>query len=325
MPNLPRSTGPHNDGTWPISRRALAFGVAVALRSVHAADSGVQFVFGTYGMKSLSAPEALSAVAKAGYDGVELCVMAGFVTDAAAMSRTAISEVRKMLGDHQLSVPAVLDSLPLLGTGQPNEANLERIRRIAEVAHGLALDQPPVLDTVLGGKPADWPSQRPRLVEALQGWARVAEATGITVAIKPHADHAVNSPARAIDLLREVASRRVRLVYDYSHFRVEGFGLEDSLRQLFPYTALISLKDSAGKSGSHQYLLPGDGDTDYSQYFQLLAQLGYKGAIGVEVSSMLHLKPDYDPVRTVDLCYQRLAPLLRAAGLARRSNARSTR
>jgi inosose dehydratase len=127
----------------------------------------------------------------------------------------------------------------------------------------------------------------------------------------------MNSPQRALYLLREVPSPRIRLVYDYSHFRAEGFTLEESLRQLIPSTVFISVKDSTGHAGSQRYLLPGEGDTDYARYFQLLSELRYSGGIGVEVSSMIHRQPGYDPVRTTQVCYERIAPFFGRSGLVR--------
>ena len=303
------------------TRRDLIVGALAAFAGdLRGASPSVEFIFGTYGMKSLPVPDALKVTAEAGYDGIELCVMAGYPADAAGVTPATVRQMRSLLAGRRLTVPAVQDNLPLLAAPQQMESNRERIRRIAEIAHGLGEDRPPVLDTVLGGGRSDWPGHRSRMADELAQWARIAEGSGLTIAIKAHAGHAMNSPERALDLLRQVGSPRIRLVYDYSHFSLEGLSLEDSLRSLLPDTVLISLKDTAGTREAPKYLLPGDGATDYLQYFRLLARLGYSGPIGVEVSSMLHRQPDYDPVRTANLCYQRLAPLFTRAGLARKRN-----
>ena len=80
---------------------------------------------------------------------------------------------------------------------------------------------------------------------------------------------------------------------------------------MIAYAPLIVVKDSTGTSEKHAFLLPGDGKTDYLAYFRLLKELGYRGAVAVEVSGMLHRKPGYQPIATAQLCYARLAPLLR--------------
>lgn len=120
-----------------------------------------------------------------------------------------------------------------------------------------------------------------------------------------------------------MGSRRLRLVYDYSHFYVKGLSIEDSLRKLIPYTAYIAVKDAAGTAAKHDYLLPGDGKIDYPAYFRLLKTLRYTGFVGVEVSAMIFQKPNYQPIPTLQLCYQRLAPVFAQVGLDRPKHRRS--
>jgi sugar phosphate isomerase/epimerase len=79
----------------------------------------------------------------------------------------------------------------------------------------------------------------------------------------------------------------------------------------------VVVKDSQGTPEKHAYLLPGDGRTDYLAYFRLLLELNYSGFVAVEVSGMIHRKPDYQPVPTAALCYSRLAPLMDRAGVHR--------
>jgi inosose dehydratase len=125
--------------------------------------------------------------------------------------------------------------------------------------------------------------------------------------------------------MQQLATPRLRLIYDYSHLTLQGFGLEPTLAELLPWVAFISLKDARGTAGHHEYLLPGDGNIDYVEYFGALKRLGYRGFVGVEVSSMIHQKPGYDPVATARLCYERLAPAFTKAGLDRPQRQRRTR
>jgi hypothetical protein len=48
-----------------------------------------------------------------------------------------------------------------------------------------------------------------------------------------------------------------------------------------------------------------------------LKELKYRGFVAVEVSGMIHRKPDYQPVPTAELCYSRLAPLMNRAAIRR--------
>jgi sugar phosphate isomerase/epimerase len=227
------------------------------------------------------------------------------------------AELRRMLGDLGLALPAMLESLPLLGSPEKRAANLERLKRAAHLASDLAPSKPPVLDTVLGSETSAWESVKGRMVEELKDWMKVAEPAKFVVCFKPHAGHAVHTPERALWLIQEVGSPSLRVVYDYSHFEVEGLPLTSSLKQLLPVAPFISVKDSTGSPAKHEFLLPGEGKTDYVEYFKLLKELGYHGFVSVEVSSMIFRKPGYEPVPAAKGCYERLAPAFVKAGIRR--------
>jgi inosose dehydratase len=169
----------------------------------------------------------------------------------------------------------------------------------------------------MGGKTAEWESVKGSMVDELHEWAKLAEDGGITICIKAHADQAADVPDRVLWLLKQGASPRIRLIYDYSHFYIQGLTLEESVRSLIPYTSYIAVKDSAGDRNKHQFLLPGDGHTDYVAYLRLLKELGYSGFVGVEITSQIHSKPGYEPIPTARLCYQRLAAAFEKAGVQR--------
>lgn len=282
------------------------------------ARRSIGLAFGTYGMKSLDAERALRTLREIGYDGVELCVMEGWPTDSAKLTPPVRRELRKILTDTQLVVPAIQESLPLTGTPEKRAYNLARVKLAAEIAHDLA-SPPPVLDTIVGLKDSEWDAVKAKMAQELHGWLRATEDSGLVIAVKPHAGQALDNVERTRWLLQEVASPRLRIVYDYSHFHVEGFGLEESLGALLPQTAFIAVKDAKGTPQKHDYLLPGDGDTDYVEYFRTLHKMGYAGCVGVEVSGMIHQKPGYDPIATARLCYERLAPAMAKAGISRKA------
>lgn len=277
----------------------------------------IGLAFGTYGMKALTTEAALRTIARIGYDGVEPALMPGWPTDPAQMSAANRKALCRLIGDLGLAVPAMLESLPLQSAPEKRAANLERLKRAVALGNELAPSSPPVIDTILGGKTADWERIKGRMVAELNEWAKVLEDGGATVCFKPHAGDAVHSPERALWLVREVGSPRIRIVYDYSHFYVAGLPLESSLKQLLAYAPFVVVKDSQGTPEKHAYLLPGDGKIDYLAYFRLLKELQYSGFVAVEVSGMIHRKPDYQPVPTAELCYARLAPVMDRAGIRR--------
>jgi inosose dehydratase len=300
------------------SRRALLQScLAPAAMAIPARRSPIGFAIGTYGMKSMTPSDALRTIARIGYDGVEPCFIPGWPTDPAKMSAADRTALRNLIDETGLAVPAILETLSITGAPDKRASNIERLKLATALCNELAPSKPPVVDTIIGGKSSDWERMKQVIAAELGDWARVGEQNKTTVCFKPHAAQTVNSAERALWLLKQVGSPYIRVVYDYSHFFVEGFTLTDSLKELFRYIAFVSVKDAVGKPENHQYLLPGDGNTDYLEYFRLLKQLGYSGFVGVEVSAQIQQEPGYEPVPTAQLCYDRLAPVFERAGIER--------
>jgi sugar phosphate isomerase/epimerase len=95
--------------------------------------------------------------------------------------------------------------------------------------------------------------------------------------------------------------------------------LEGSLRALAPHIGFITLKDARRTNTGLELVLPGDGDTDYALYFRLLKELGYRGWVAAEVTSMIWREPGYDPAVAARRAYANIAPAWKVAGLDRKS------
>lgn len=311
------------DDTPMLNRRCLlAGGVSqLALGAVFGAGPTatptIGFGFGTYGMQSLKTDEAIRQCAEIGYDGIEFALMTGWPTEPTLLSQQDRVEIRDLLIETQLAVPSLLESLPCLRTEQVHHDNIEKLKRASQLAHDLAPSNPPIVQSIVGGKPADWEESKDQLVEQLADWAKIGEASETIVCFKPHANHIVCDPQQALWIDKQVGNAWLKIVYDYSHFYLEGLALADSLKQLLPITAYVQVKDSRGTPEKHEYLLPGDGQTDYVALLTVLKQAGYAGFVNVEVSSMIHRKPDYQAIPTAKLCYERLSPLFDRVGIQR--------
>lgn len=283
------------------------------------AAAAIPFGFSLYGMKSLPLNDALQLCADIGYSGVELALMPGWPCDPATLDRTARKDLKKRLEDLTLGLPALMENLPILVSPAQQRSNLDRLRLAAELAHDLGGDSPPVIETILGGKPAEWNDVREKMVDLLGEWARIAAEERVTIAVKASVGSALHLPADAVWLIEQVGSRWLKLAYDYSHFQRQGLDMAESVRTMLPQTVFVHIKDNIDVGGKTEFALPGDGDTDYPKLLKLLRDGGYSGAVVVEVSGQVFSKPGYDPAAAARRCYQQLQPAFRAAGL--RANA----
>jgi sugar phosphate isomerase/epimerase len=318
-------------GVGLVTRRHFLQHVAVGglatcgLAKVRADSSKIElmsFGFTLYGMRKLPLYEALNACADIGYDSVELVCMPDWPCDPIALSKAARKELNQRLVDQHLTVASLMENVsPIVADIKAHAINCERLKRACELGHDLASPRlplmPPLIETVLGGKPAEWDSVRDLMAERLQDWAKIAKEGSAVIALKPHVGGALHTPQGAKLLMEQLKSESqwLKLAYDYSHFELQAIDFKESLKLMLPETAFIHVKDSAGTPDKFQFLLPGDGRTDYREYFRLLQAQRYIGPIVVEVSGQLHTRADYDPVHAAKHSYSKLAPLLTEAGL----------
>ena len=275
-----------------------------------AAPGGVSLGFSLYGMKTLPLSEALKTCAEIGYANVEIALNAGFPTEPKVFTMEARKEAAQQLTALKLDLPCLMVNLSLTADDKAHALNLQSIRDAAQVARDMNAAQPPIIETVCGGKPATWEQQKSGMVERLKSWAETAEKEQTMIAIKAHVGSAVNSPERLLWLLDQVKSPAIQVTYDYSHFELQGIDMEESMKLLLPRTKFIHVKDAAGEATKFQFLLPGEGRTDYVKYFTLLKQHGYHGPVVVEVSGQIFSKPGYEPITAAKKCYAVLAGAL---------------
>ena len=300
-------------------REALGLLVAAPL-AAWAAEStshqpAVSLGFSLYGMKGVPLADAVRTCAKIGYDGVEVCLTPGWANPA-DLSAQGCRQVRSVLQSTGLAVLALMEQIYVLDRDMPKQVALDRIRKAAETGHALSTAKPKI-ETVLGGKPADWEPSKAAMVERLGLWANEAQSNQAILCIKAHVGGAVDTPDKLLWLYRQVNRPALKLTYDYSHFQLMGLPLEQSLRAVVPYSAFIHVKDTAGDAEHPRFLLAGDGTVDYNAYFRLLKAAGYSGPVVAEVSAQLQHLASYNPVQAAQRCYACLSPALESAHLAR--------
>ena len=279
----------------------------------------MRFGFSLYGMKSLSLAEGLKVCADIGYSGVELPLMSGWPCDPAQLSRQDRAQLRRQLDALSLDLPSLMENLPLVVPEEQHKTNLERLRAAAELAHVFVPDNPPLIETILGGKPDKWDELKRPMVDSLGDWERVAAAGRVVIAVKAHVSNALHTPDDALWLVKQINSPWIKLAFDYSHFERQKLALQDCLKTMLPQTLFVHVKDNVTVDGKAEFALPGDGGVDYVNYLQLLKAGGYGGPVVVEVSAQVSAKPKYNAVVAAERCYLNLRPAFEKAGLRART------
>lgn len=280
-----------------------------------AGKTKIPFGFSLYGTKSLPVSQALQACAEIGYDCVELACMKDWPCAPETLTPADRAAIRRALGETGLQLPCLMENLHAVVGDEQHRSNLDRLKAVAELGQALSPGKPPVVETILGGRPAQWDEIRGEMAKRLRDWARVGESAGTIIAVKPHVGGALHTPAGAKWLVDEVGSPWLRLVYDFSHFRLRQFSLAESLKLLIGSSAFIHIKDTRGMAEKFEFLLPGEGDIDYVSYFKLLDEHRYQGSVVVEVSGQIHSKAGYDPLAAARKSYVNVSRAMSQAGV----------
>ena len=287
------------------------------LRARPPAPEGMSLGFGLYGMKGTSPEKAIGTLAEIGFDSVQLCLLPGWDCEPQHLPAGRRRAIRKVLDASGLNLPSLLAHVPLGGDANTQRDALEQLRHATGLAHALAPDQPPMIETVMGER--RWSDEKDRFRDHLGPWAVLAESNRTVIAVKPHRGQACSRPEEALWLIEQVGSPWIKLVYDYSHFDHRGISLSDSLATMLPHTAQIAVKDADLRNDEVRFALPGaTGRIDYVALLRQASSGGYRGDVNCEVSSHVHRRPGYDAQAAARICYANMALAFREAGIPRK-------
>jgi inosose dehydratase len=279
--------------------------------AVAGAESGKPVLgFKQYGMKQIPVREAIHQIARIGYKTLSLTLMPTWDTEPRLLSKTDRAEIRKQIRDLGLVLSTVQESLRLLpGPDTSTEKNLERLREAAAVANEVSPGAPAVIETTLGGRPEAWEQTRQEMADELGVWAKTLEPLKTVVAIEGHVGQAADRPEKMLWILDRVRSPWIANLFDYSHYKLQGRGVRETLLQLAGRTVAHHVKDAVGTPEKFRFLLPGDsGEIDYKDYAWTLGEIGYRGALLLEVSAQIFQQPGYDGLAAARHCWENMAP-----------------
>ena len=282
-----------------------------------AKSAGMTLGFSTYGMKSLKTEAAITTIADIGYDAVELTVWPDWDCAPDNVSVERRRAIRQQLDETPLKLTSLMEHLYPSAKDNEHASGLQRLEKVYQLARDLAGDEPPVVQTVLGG--GSWDSKKAMFRDRLGDWVELGQKHGIVTCIKPHRGGAMSQPSEAVWLIQQLDdSPWLRMVYDYSHYAFRDIPLVESIRTALPYTAHVAVKDAIQQNGKVRFDLPGTAGTiDFVTLLKELQAGGYGGDISCEVSGMVWGKPRYEPKPAATTCYRNMAAAFKAAGISR--------
>ena len=130
-------------------------------------------------------------------------------------------------------------------------------------------------------------AQHRSIVDGLRAGAGVLESAGVTVMIEPlntkvdHPGYYLTSSSEAFDIVREVGSPNVKIVFDIYHQQVSEGNIIPNVTENLDCIAHLH---AAGHPGRHELQF---GENDYRNIFAAIDRAGYDGACGLEYRPLL--------------------------------------
>ena len=235
--------------------------------------------------RQVSFDRALEIVAAAGYQGVELI---------GEFQKWSNEETQRILAKMQ-SLGLIFDMLSGVKPGFADPATTTEFLAAAtaqvQAATRLGSAQ---INLKSGNRRDDLPRsvQHTTSVENLKHAADLASAHGIQIVVEPidpleNPRMYLTSVSEAFDIIREVNSPHVRVLYDFYHEQRAYGNLLEKLEQNVDLVGLVHIADVPGR---HE---PGTGEIDYGNTYRKLAELKYNKFITMECY------PSQEPVATL--------------------------
>jgi sugar phosphate isomerase/epimerase len=310
-----------------ISRRAfcgIGMGTVFAAVSQGYAEpattqpAGLTLSLGNYGMKGHKVEQAISVIAGLGFDGIELSVMPEWDSSGANLSGERRSRVARLLTDQGLVLSSLMEDLTPSAVQTEHQATLERLKVAADLGHDLSPNEPPLIQTVLGG--GSWSEKKELFRDRVGDWLRIAESSKNVLGIKPHRSGAMSQPAEAVWLINQLGnSPWLGLIFDFSHYAFRDLSIAETVETALPATIQIVAKDVAKKEDKLEFALPGEANTiDHGEILKRFYQGGFRKSVCCEVSSQVFRRPDYNAESAAKTCYRHLDAVFEKSQIPRR-------
>ena len=231
--------------------------------------------------KNIDFCDAIRTVAELGFDAVETYRWRELDLDKvkAVLDETGVEMLSICTTEFRLTDPAY------------REAWVDGVKESCAAAKRLGVRR---LITQVGqdtGAPRE--EQHASIVEGLKAGAPILEEYGITMMIEPlntlvnHPGYYLWSAVEGFEIVKEVASPSVKLIYDIYHQQVMEGNIIPSITKNLD---LIAHLHGAGHPGRHEMQ---NGESNYRFIIDAVDAAGYTGAIGLEYSPLM------DPVESL--------------------------
>jgi hydroxypyruvate isomerase len=238
--------------------------------------------------RNMDLPRSMEKVAEAGYQGFEF-------GDWRAQDPAAITKLKNSL---RIECACLVGNRAVNPKGMTlvdpadRQAFLAEIQASTEAAHRFETTR---LVTLTGNELPGVPreAQHRSIVEGLKRAHDVVEPQGVTLIVEPlntlvdHKGYYLNHTAEAFEIMREVASPNVKILFDIYHVQIMDGNPIDTIRKNIGSIGHFHVGDVPGR---HE---PGTGEINYTNVFRAIREAGFRDFVAMEYG------PSKDPMTTL--------------------------
>jgi sugar phosphate isomerase/epimerase len=211
-------------------------------------------------------------------------------TNVADLDDAQVARVRRQLDVSGVQVSAIGSPIGKIGIDAPLAPELERLRRVADVAHELGTTLVRVFSFFI--PPMQDPSSyRAPVIDRMGQLAALAAERGLVLAHENEKQIYGDRPERCADIIASVGSPALRATFDAANFVQCGVRPHsDAYELLRPYLVYVQIKDALTATGEVVPAGQGDGqvretlaelrDSDFQGYLSLEPHLAMAGRFG---------------------------------------------
>ena len=273
--------------------------------------------YSTWAMPKIPIDTSIKFLSETGYDGITIATLPQFTT---SINNLDIEERKRILNLSKLYSIPITSVMSFTNLMEENKENLRNNIKFVNDSIDLANDWGTnYFITGIGGKPNELEDiqKSEEFIERISELGLMAKSKGVTIALEPHVDQAVEKPDQLVELINKINMDSVKANFDISHFNVQGIDVNESIEKVLPISVACDVKDERGVVPNWSYVAPGEGEFDYTNYLKIMKKADYKGFITIEISFQVQANPNYDPLTTAKKSYEILDRAFKEANINR--------
>jgi sugar phosphate isomerase/epimerase len=201
-------------------------------------------------------------------------------TNVADLDDAQVARIGRQLDDSGVRVSAIGSPIGKIGIDAPFEPELERMRRIADVADELGTALVRVFSFFIP-QGQDPQLYRTQVMERMAALAALAGERGLMLAHENEKEIYGDRPERCADIIASVDSPALRATFDAANFVQCGVRPHaDAYELLRPYLAYVQIKDAIAATG--EVVPAGQGDGQVRETLAALRDSGFEGYFSLE-------------------------------------------